>query len=401
MAKAPCKSLPSRVCARLFGWIALIIPFAIGQKVIDVEIGQAGSFFVPENITASEDDVVRFHFLAGWHDVTQGSFESPCQPLQGGFGTGVIKRESYPAGQPPTWDLRIVDATKPIWFYCATHMPSPHCTTGMVGVINGPSDQYEDYRKASLLVNPSSVPTASVALAGIGATATATPRIPGADTSTASTPLPKGAIVGIAACVVIVLAILGTSIYYICRSRHMVLRPSDTTVVEAAPITPFYSVYGNRSAGYPDWHQRSMSEPILKHIPSEFGQGPDMAASSPPYSSYHPPYGRKVPGLYGNPAQYEYPDNRFLPTRSESPVQLGFPRRTASHTRLPSEHDSGVNLGVLAREVAEILSSPSRASPVPGGSQLRAHSQWQGGHQDAEQPNYEHDPLPPPRYQLQ
>jgi len=90
------------------------------------------------------------------HTVTQSSFSSPCQPLNGGFDSGFIYVPSGVKSGFPEWNLTITDdstrkyrsLTDPfmsdywsryaaIWFYCKQLAPGPHCISGMVGWVDG------------------------------------------------------------------------------------------------------------------------------------------------------------------------------------------------------------------------------------------------------------------------
>ncbi|KAJ7642926.1 Cupredoxin, partial [Mycena rosella] len=93
--------------------------------------------FNPNQITAPNGTVVTFQFtgIPGNHSVTQSSFDAPCQPLKGGFDSGWILIEAGTTA-PPQWSINITNDQTPIWFFCKQLIPSPHCTAGMVGVIN-------------------------------------------------------------------------------------------------------------------------------------------------------------------------------------------------------------------------------------------------------------------------
>lgn len=97
----------------------------VAAEVHQVQIGP-GLSYTPDTVTASEGDIVAFTFGAG-HDVTQGSFNSPCQPVNGGIYSGE-------ASQGDVFSVTI-NSTDPIWIYCS--VPG-HCQSGMAMVINAP-----------------------------------------------------------------------------------------------------------------------------------------------------------------------------------------------------------------------------------------------------------------------
>ena len=56
---------------------------------IAVDVGKGGITFTPNTATAAKGDVLVFTFDSGPHSVTQGTFATPCQPLAGGFDSGL------------------------------------------------------------------------------------------------------------------------------------------------------------------------------------------------------------------------------------------------------------------------------------------------------------------------
>ncbi|KAL0068272.1 hypothetical protein AAF712_004659 [Marasmius tenuissimus] len=148
-----------------------IVGPAAAQNIFSVSAGALGSFFVPDTISARTGDTVRFTFSKASHGVVQSSFDKPCVPLPGGFSSGVVNNNATTVS---TWDLQITNETA-IWFFCPLRVPVLHCTTGMVGAINPPSvSMVDDYKARSKLFNGSN-PSASLALSGIGAVASAPP----------------------------------------------------------------------------------------------------------------------------------------------------------------------------------------------------------------------------------
>ncbi|KAF9267191.1 hypothetical protein L218DRAFT_723023 [Marasmius fiardii PR-910] len=100
--------------------------------------------FNPQNTQAQTGDVIQFVFsgIPANHSITQSSFATPCQRLSGGFDSGwVFVPPTHNANsQPPaTWNLTITNSSRPIWFYCKQTLPQFHCSSGMVGAVNGPT----------------------------------------------------------------------------------------------------------------------------------------------------------------------------------------------------------------------------------------------------------------------
>jgi len=61
------------------------------------------------------------HSIAGNHTVTQSSFETPCQPLEGGFNSGYVYiLENTTTSNLPLWNLTITDDSKRKYY------PYPH-----------------------------------------------------------------------------------------------------------------------------------------------------------------------------------------------------------------------------------------------------------------------------------
>ncbi|KAJ7080203.1 Cupredoxin [Mycena belliarum] len=160
---------------------------AFGQTVVKVAVGGSsgsanGIFsFTPSTITAANGTIVSFQFTGapGNHTVTQSSFAAPCQPLANGFDSGSVFISSSTApNPPPEWNITVTDDSKPIWFYCKQLLPSPHCTSGMVGAINvqaGSANTFEAFQKAATSdQHPGQAPGG---LVGVGASASARPLV--------------------------------------------------------------------------------------------------------------------------------------------------------------------------------------------------------------------------------
>ncbi|KAF5374343.1 hypothetical protein D9758_004695 [Tetrapyrgos nigripes] len=163
---------------------------ASAQNVIDVQVGstqdaQGGIFqFIPNNVKASKNDVVRFRFTGapGNHrdivsvvfSVTQSSLAKPCDNLENGFDSGWVLIPTAAAANPaPEWNLTIIDDSKPLWFYCKAPLPVPHCGIGMIGAINADDTAMASFQQTA---NGNKNPGQAVgALVGQGASASAPP----------------------------------------------------------------------------------------------------------------------------------------------------------------------------------------------------------------------------------
>ncbi|KAG7085875.1 hypothetical protein E1B28_003408 [Marasmius oreades] len=141
-----------------------------------IKVGGQGSFFVPDSVNARLGDTVKFQFFDAAHGVVQTSFETPCEPLPGGFSSGVVVPPDGGTnpGELAEWTLQITNIST-IWFYCPVKSPVPHCSTGMVGAINPLGEaMVEDFKSAAKAFTGMPPPVSTV-LTGVGAAATAAP----------------------------------------------------------------------------------------------------------------------------------------------------------------------------------------------------------------------------------
>ncbi|KAJ8517092.1 hypothetical protein ONZ45_g5676 [Pleurotus djamor] len=168
--------------------LALTSRRAFAEDTITVHVGLQGSFYSPSPVSAQLNDIIHFVFDGPFHDVTQSSFDNPCEPLAGGFSSGIAGRGANGTDPTPVWDLRVTNVTTPIWFYCGASIPVPHCTAGMVGAINPPSiamfNAFQSNAKNTSFPTPIAVPV--IALTGHGAFATASPSAPSAPATSAA-----------------------------------------------------------------------------------------------------------------------------------------------------------------------------------------------------------------------
>ncbi|KAI0773611.1 hypothetical protein C8Q74DRAFT_1368183 [Fomes fomentarius] len=172
--------------------MALVATVAYAQGVVQITVGLGGNEFRPPFVDVSANTILMFHFTGGPgnHSISQSSFETPCEPLEGGFSSGFVPVP--PGATEVQWNLTVTDDTEAIWFYCAqgAHPPvsdKPHCEVGMVGGINigksgkASADFVSNAKAATTFVQP-----ASAVLSGIGATATASPILSLPTTKTSS-----------------------------------------------------------------------------------------------------------------------------------------------------------------------------------------------------------------------
>ena len=76
--------------------------------LLQINVGQGGLKFDPQFVDAPANSVVTFNFVGGNHSVSQSSFATPCEPVDGGFSSGFV-----PVGNNTgSWNLTITDDTK-------------------------------------------------------------------------------------------------------------------------------------------------------------------------------------------------------------------------------------------------------------------------------------------------
>ncbi|KAF1990077.1 Cupredoxin [Aulographum hederae CBS 113979] len=128
---------------------------------IDIAVGQGGLLFTPNTSTAAAGDKLTFHFynLNGNtipHNVIQGTFDSPCQPMDGGFFSGTVTTQGTDSVSRMSFVVE-VKGDGPVWFYCGI---GRHCQNGMVGVVNAPSDSpLSSYATSARSVPSSNTPS--------------------------------------------------------------------------------------------------------------------------------------------------------------------------------------------------------------------------------------------------
>ncbi|KAJ6552580.1 hypothetical protein DFH09DRAFT_1319031 [Mycena vulgaris] len=168
--------------------VPLVLKGVSGQAPpVKIQVGGTASSpggttqFTPNIVVAALGSIVTFQFTGfpGNHSVTQSSFNSPCDPLPGGFDSGWVSVTEL-LSPPPEWNLTITNDQQPLWFYCKQLVKAPHCNAGMVGVINVQESNknfgvFQSAAKAATSVLPGQ---AEGPFVGIGASATGAPSLP-------------------------------------------------------------------------------------------------------------------------------------------------------------------------------------------------------------------------------
>ncbi|KAF9064202.1 hypothetical protein BDP27DRAFT_1334003, partial [Rhodocollybia butyracea] len=341
-----------------------------------VTVGDDGSFYDPQTTSAGVNDIINFVFTGlRQHSVTQSSLATPCLPLEGGFNSGLTSlSNSTDPNEAPVWQLQITDASTPIYFFCMQSTPVSHCSAGMVGAINPPSqDVYNSL--VSLAKNTTSTATSLVpyAATGVGAvaqqtlalssvgegfltakssgqtstssmtSATVTPT-PTAESSNNIRKLNTGAIVGGAVGGALGAGLIVTGIVVLLLRRHRRISRSPPSQMYQQYFTP------PPTAGMTD---RGMSEPIAT---------PDSGTILIPISP--PPHQRILPSVWptgDEESRMYFQHPRLTPSRSFGNSVYSPATSTREHQSLggsdPSDRSrnyGGTNIKTLAKEVAAV-----------------------------------------------
>ncbi|KAF2791516.1 Cupredoxin [Melanomma pulvis-pyrius CBS 109.77] len=131
------------------------------SPVQTVSVGKGGLIFTPDTIVAKVGEEITFQFFPKNHSVVQADFNNPCNPAA---GLGSIFSGFIPSATPgpsnQTFTITVKD-DKPIWLYCAALLPKPHCSAGMVAVINPPKEgpnSLDAFRLLAAKTNTSTAP---------------------------------------------------------------------------------------------------------------------------------------------------------------------------------------------------------------------------------------------------
>ncbi|KAJ6620450.1 hypothetical protein B0H10DRAFT_2215974 [Mycena sp. CBHHK59/15] len=349
--------------------IALLVPAATCQTTRIVTVGVEGSFFNPATTSAQTNDIVTFVFGGDFHSVTQSSFESPCVRLAGGFDSGFAGRGPQYLNPTLTWNLRITNSSEAIWFFCEATVPTSHCQSGMVGVINPPSIQmYNQFLSAAKVVTSTPPPSPSFLPSGQGAFATNSPMPSSTPSGPVSTvtlapqttsvlPMPTQAVASgpnralIAGCVtagVVILLVLGIlSLYHFRRWRTYRYR-----------VTPTPTPFGDLNDIFP--HRDK--------APSAVTSSPDVSTSAthifppmtpPPMAGYEDTEKTMKPNAHDR-----------TPTRGIRPLPKTPSQALLQDAEAQDSH-AQVDMNSLAMEVASVLLN---TPPRPGSRHDHLHS---------------------------
>ncbi|CAA7271475.1 unnamed protein product [Cyclocybe aegerita] len=173
--------------------LAVSLLSAVAVKAVDtlVKVGAGGLVFDPSSITAAEGDTVTFQWQPTGknHSVTESTFAAPCTrqtiPTEGVDSGFMIAGAN--ATELPQWTITIVNASAPLWFFCAQTAPVDHCGSGMVFAVNAPPsktfEQFQNAAKATLNNSTSTATGAGTATTGGGASASGTGTAPATSTT--------------------------------------------------------------------------------------------------------------------------------------------------------------------------------------------------------------------------
>ncbi|KAI0646840.1 hypothetical protein C8Q79DRAFT_590734 [Trametes meyenii] len=178
--EATATAVPHRAAARR-PLLPLRLPAPPDRSTaLQIDVAAGGNFvFSPANVTASNGTLITFFFPNNGlpHSVTQGDFNSPCEPIApqngvSGFDSGLQQGVQF--------TLNVTNDQIPIYFFCKE---PTHCGLGMVGSINAPStgNTHDAWQAAALKVGGSekTLQDNGPVTGGIGAVATATPSASG------------------------------------------------------------------------------------------------------------------------------------------------------------------------------------------------------------------------------
>ncbi|KAK7755907.1 hypothetical protein SLS62_002194 [Diatrype stigma] len=121
--------------------------------------GDAGLVFTPTELTANPGDMVIFSFEKQMHTATQSSFDTPCDPLEGGMDTDTQPNPNNTISPPPQVAMQVM-TSEPLWFYCKT---GNHCGQGMTFAINPTAEKtFAQFQAKAIEQKGSGTPSAIV-----------------------------------------------------------------------------------------------------------------------------------------------------------------------------------------------------------------------------------------------
>jgi len=390
----------------VFAFAALYILFVNGQAPppppIVMQVGFQGGVYTPRTVTAALNATVAFQFFGNVHTVTQSSFEDPCSPLPGGFHSGYIRGLNLTA-PVQIWNLVVTNDNAPIWFFCAATSPKFHCSNGMVGAINPPSQaMFNQFSSAAILITTTATVNPTPTLTGQGAFASTTPTPSFAPVPISSSPTTSSAVT------------LPTS----TSSSTSSSTPSSTNTA-ASTTSNVGAIVGGAVGGSVGFIGLVLVLCWLFFLRKK--QTPTTSDHDDSLR-YHPFPGRRPseafaevqwPETFYNTASVNsntntnrsIPTDRLIPVRrpgSTGPVilQPSYVRRqesapsdlASSSSNFPlmsgrnvPDHSSSIDMRALAQEVAAVLSQNSPGSPGHNSQDLRGQQQPQFSVQNYDQ----------------
>ena len=66
------------------------LPAIVFATTIDIIVGGSSLVFDPDNVTATQGDLLNFHFASAPASVAQSTFEKPCVPSKNGIWSGQV-----------------------------------------------------------------------------------------------------------------------------------------------------------------------------------------------------------------------------------------------------------------------------------------------------------------------
>ncbi|KAJ2894806.1 extracellular serine-rich protein [Zalerion maritima] len=141
---------------------------AMAETII-VKVGQEGTTFDPQMVTAAAGDIVEFQFWPQNHSVVAGDMDKGCTPLaDDGFFSGFMPVDE---GKGETAFQVEINGTAPWVFYCSQ---AKHCQNGMYGMINGNDTALEAYMSLATDASANESPDSTDAFGGSVVTASET-----------------------------------------------------------------------------------------------------------------------------------------------------------------------------------------------------------------------------------
>ncbi|KAE9407483.1 hypothetical protein BT96DRAFT_1014059 [Gymnopus androsaceus JB14] len=357
----------------MFFFILCSIVSVLGQTTHMVSVGDNGSFYNPPTVAAGLNDIVTFVFTGqGSHGVAQSTYSDPCTPLSGGFNSGLYSlSNSTNPNEAPVWSIQITDDVDPIYFFCPNTHPVSHCGSGMVGVINTPSQA--NYSTFVVLAKGTTTTITSqppYAATGSGAFALATPTLlrfrhrrlpqrqrplqPPMSTLLANhtpEPLIGGAVGG---CLVVGLVII--AVVYMLLRRHRQQQP------QSAPPQQSPNYYTDRQLppGAPGIMERGMGERGKCVQAGRYDPDAGHVAGS---SSFTSAASSNIKRTDSDPVRNNPGHSRLLSHPSSDQMSLGS-SGVGAGMETGQQKIGGKDVNTLAKEIAAVLIQNNAAAEI-------------------------------------